>query len=207
MRSSLDYFDDRLEDALAGRADSDRFDGPLMSTFESFGRLFRHGVASIEIVNGRTLRVDAASIDAIRMLERRTPADQRAMVAGKLDAIRHSDRAFSLLLESGEVVRGLVVADHITTGALAALFGRPALVAGHAKFRPSGSVLRIEADHIAEASTADLGVFSAVPAPVLGAVEPRDLRKQPGLGLAAVVGEWPGDETDEEVRAALGDLS
>jgi len=39
-----DLFEDSLEDALAGREDSDRYDRPLMETLEGLGRLFRYGV-------------------------------------------------------------------------------------------------------------------------------------------------------------------
>jgi|GEM_PF-3043762 hypothetical protein len=35
----------------------------------------------------------------------------------------------------------------------------------------------------------------------------RDLRPENPGGLASVVGKWPGDETDEEVAAALQELS
>jgi hypothetical protein len=40
-------------------------------------------------------------------------------------------------------------------------------------------------------------------------LDPRELRKPQGprSGLAAIVGQWPGDETDEQVRAALAELS
>jgi hypothetical protein len=36
-------------------------------------------------------------------------------------------------------------------------------------------------------------------------------RPSPGIattgGIAAIVGKWPGDETDEQIAAALADLS
>lgn len=208
-RSCLDYLEDSLEDALAGREDSERYDRPLMSTLEGLGRLFRHGVESIEIVNGRTLRIDPRGVDVIRTLEIRTPEDRRVMVAGKLETIRHSDRAFSLVLESGESLRGVVATDQIGPEDLAALFGRQALVGGQAKFRPSGSPLRIEADLIEPASGNDVVVFSSAPTPLFGELHPREVQRAQGSksGLAAIVGQWPGDETDEQVRAALADLS
>lgn len=148
-----------------------------------------------------------AGVESIRALERRTPEDQRAMVAGKLTTIRHSDRAFTLLLASGEEVRGVVASDLVTPADLAALFGRPVLVVGHAKFRPSGAVLRIEAERIAPAAEADLAVFSAPPVPLLGGLDAREVRRPAGPGLAAILGQWPGNETDDEVRAALEELS
>jgi hypothetical protein len=153
--------------------------------------------------------MDSEGIEAIRRPRVRTPDDRRVMVASKLETIRHSDRAFSLVLESGESQRGVVVSEQITPADLASLFGRQALVSGSAKFRPSGMPLRIEADRIEPASLNDLAVFSAAPTPLLEEIEPRDLRKAHGLksGLAAVIGQWPGDESDEQVDAALAELS
>jgi predicted nucleic acid-binding protein len=58
--------------------------------------------------------------------------------------------------------RGVVASDLATASDLAALFGRPALVVGHARLRPSGAVQRTEAERIAPAAEADLAVFSAL---------------------------------------------
>jgi hypothetical protein len=208
-RSCLDLFEDSLEDALAGRADSDRYDQALMATLEGLGRVFRYGVEQMEMENGRTVRVDPGGIDAIRTLKKRTPPDRRVMVAGKLETIRHSDRAFSLVLESGEPLRGVVVSEQITPADLAALFGQQTLVSGSAKFRPSGAMLRLEADLVTPASPGDVEVFSSAPTPLLGELDPRELRKPQGprSGLAAIFGQWPGDETDEQVDRALAELS
>jgi len=207
-KSSLDLLEDSLEDALEGRADSDRYDPPLMATLEGFGRLARYGVEEIQVINGRTLRIDRRGIEAIRSLRSRTPQDRRVMVAGKLETIRHSDRAFTLVLSSGEVLRGIAT-EQIDPSELANLFGKSVLVSGYAKLRPSGGPLRIEAELIAPASASDVAVFSGAPTPLLQALDARDLRRPQDSksGVAAIFGKWPGDETDEEVLAALAELS
>ena len=35
----------------------------------------------------------------------------------------------------------------------------------------------------------------------------REAAQEPGGGLAAIVGQWPGDETDEEIQAMLDEIS
>ncbi|MGK4008661.1 hypothetical protein WMF31_39000 [Sorangium sp. So ce1036] len=206
-RSCLDYLEDSLDDALAGREDSDRYDRPLMATLEGFGRLFRHGVDSIELVNGRTLRVDAGGIEAIRALRQRTPEDRRVAVGGKLDAIRHSDRSFTLVLTSGETLRGLA-AESVAPADLARLFGQPAIVSGIARFRPSGKVLRIEAERI-DPATGDLAAWSTMPRPLDMPAEPHWFRvpQGPSSGVAAIFGGIPMDDTEEEFQEALEELS
>lgn len=206
-RTCLDLFEDSLDDALAGREDSDRYDRALMGTLEALGRVFRHGVDGLRILNGRTLAVDPETIESVRALRLRTPEDRRVMVAGQLDAIRYSDRAFTLVLQSGEALRGIAV-ESVEPAELARLFGQPALVTGLAKFRPSGKVLRVEAERI-EAAPGDVAVWSTMPRPIGAGIEPARLRAPQAArsGVAAILGQWPGDETEEQIRAALEDLS
>lgn len=138
----------------------------------------------------------------------RAPDDRRVIVAGKIEMIRHSDRRFTLILPAGEVLRGIASA-RVDLEDVAGLFGKPALVSGTARFHPSGSLLRVEADRIEPASADDVAVFSAAPTPLLDDLDPhaRRLSPGPGSGLDAIVGQWPGDESDEEILAALAELS
>jgi hypothetical protein len=69
-------------------------------------------------------------------------------------------------------------------------------------------VLRIDADDVTR-STDKGSFFSALPHPVyhgfdLDAILHEQRQK---TGLAAIIGQWPGDESDEEVAAALKELS
>ncbi len=82
-------------------------------------------------------------------------------------------------------------------------------MSGTVKFRPSGSVLRVEADRIEPASADDVAVFSSAPTLLVEDLDAhaRRLPLDPGSGLAAIIGQWPGDETDEQILAALAELS
>jgi hypothetical protein len=60
------------------------------------------------------------------------------------------------------------------------------------------------------AATTDSGsFFSAVPKPSRKRFDLREvLREQSSKGgIAAIMGKWPGDETDEEVATALAEMS
>ncbi|MCI0484249.1 MAG: hypothetical protein L0Y78_06675, partial [candidate division NC10 bacterium] len=134
-------------------------------------------------------------------------ASRRVRVAGKVDAIRHSDHMFTLILDEGPTLRG--IAEGLPTNELAGLFGKVAVVSGIGVFRPSGSMLRIEADHM-ELAQGDVSVWSQPPKPLMevGAGS-RKFRRPQGSrsGLNAVFGAWPGDETDEEVKKRLAEIS
>lgn len=206
-RTAVDLFEAGLEDALAGDTDSDKFDEGLVDTFSAFSKLFDQGIDGVEIVNGRTIAVDTEGVERVFRLRRQIPAPQAVRVAGKLDTIRHSDRVFTLLMESGAVLKG--VAERLDPSQLASLFGQPVVVMGMAVFRPSGSVLRIDAEQIQEASPQQTSLWSRLPRPTLTALDTRSLRvpQDERSGINAIYGRWPGDESEEELLAALKEAS
>ncbi len=206
-RTAVDLFEAGLEDALAGATDSDKFDEGLIETFSAFARLFDQGVEAIEIVNGRTIPIDTEGVERVVRLRRQIPPPQAVRIAGKLETIRHSDRVFTLMLESGAELKG--VAERLEPAQMASLFGHTVVVSGMAVFRPSGSLLRIEAEQMQEASSQQTSLWSRLPKPILAPLDTRSLRspQDERSGLNAIYGRWPGDESEEELVAALGELS
>ncbi len=205
--SCLDLFGESLRDAVAAKPDSDLYDDHLLDTFGSISRVFDHGVQKIHVLGAERLTVDEPAAGSLKALKRNLPADQRVVVVGKLDALRHSDRMFTLVLDDGRVVRG-VVTSSVDLDVLGTLWGKRARVAGLSKFRPSGAVLRIEAESVVEAE-GDLSLFTSMPRPVLHGLDQRTLHEPQGprSGVAAIFGKWPGDESDEEFEQAVAELS
>lgn len=209
-KSAVALLLESLGSALRGEADSDLYDEALLRVFERFGSLFDRGVEAIEISNQRqetAVYVEPSALETFQHLRRATPEPRRARVAGRLDSIHYSDKAFSLLLESGGRLRG-VIADGSPED-LASLFGQEVVVSGLIRYRPSGIVLRIEAERIAAATDDDLSEWSEVPRPLGVSAETLSLRRKQGprSGLAKIFGQWPGDETDDEINEFLADLS
>ena len=135
-----------------------------------------------------------------------TPPPRRVRVAGTLDAIRYSDRMFTLILAAGKTLRG--VAEGVDPERLRALFGKEAVVSGRAVFRPSGTVLRIEAEEI-EPVSGDVSIWSEEPRPLEAGLDVRERTEPQGQrsGVNAIFGRWPGDETDEEIASAFEEIS
>jgi hypothetical protein len=206
---SLSLVQESLHDAGTGAKDSELFDNALLDRFESLARVFARGVERIELANGRRggrkVTLEPSGLDILRRLKRETPPNQRVRVAGWLDQIRHSDRMFTLKLQTGAVLRG--VAEDVDPVKLAGLWGRKATVSGMAVFKPSGRVLRLDADEFKPASD-DFSLWSVEPKPLFQ-VPAQPLRQPQGnrSGINAVIGQWPGDETDDQIRTALEELS
>jgi hypothetical protein len=128
-------------------------------------------------------------------------------VAGVVDEIRHSDQAFTLVLESGALIRGVLAEGG--PEALVPYFGQLTVVSGIARFRPSGTLLRVDAEVLSPGNEGDLALWSAVPHSLESGFSTPELRRPQGprTGVNAIIGEWPGDESDDEIFAMLAEIS
>lgn len=127
-------------------------------------------------------------------------------MVGNLDMIRKSTRSFGLQLDDASEIHGVLESSE-DVERLREFFGRRVLVLGKAVYRPSGSLLRVDA-HAVEMGEAQPGIFSKVPPPRNRRI-PAPARKAQGQGWAALsgyFGAWPGDETDEQWAEMLLEL-
>ncbi len=206
-KSAITLLEESLAAALLGQDDSDLYDDGLLATFLRFGRLFRADWTSMLLADGAMpVRLEPKGLECIRRLQARTPDPQQVRVAGKLDPAHCHDCRFGLTLASGETLRG--IAGELEEAQLHGLFGERVVVSGLAFFRPSGSVQRIEAEHF-EAARGEVSLWADAPSPLRMPPNPWPIRapQSPTTGVGAVFGKWPGNESDEEVFAALDALS
>lgn len=211
--TAIDILGETVEVIAARNAASEWYDTDLLKRVETFSTVFkRQGVASVGlgIMNGAgpttlpTITIDSTTVGAAESLHRQSPKPRRVRVSGKLDMLRDSDRAFDLLLADSFRVRGIWEDD---LGSILSLLGRQVVVDALAVFRPSGTLLRIEAGGMEEASAED-AFFSKLPRPAPTRIDLRAAHQvqAANTGLSAVYGKWPGDETEDELLAALKDL-
>lgn len=204
-QTAFDLLGSILDDVRAENSDSERFDtGVLNSIYH-----LRHGLeGGFEemVVQGtqdnRPSVLDKGVVASARELSRLTPAPRQIRVAGVLDMLRASTQTFAIELQNGETVRGTYLQGEMEE--LKELFRQNVTVLGKAVFRPSGHVLRIDAQELVPSGGGD-DFFSRMPVAV-----PRKLEGARGArvplqthGMAAIFGKWPGDETDEEIAEAL----
>ena len=208
--TAFDLVGDVLADVGAENRDSHRFDTQLLSKVNCFRRAMKCGVEAL-IFRGDRLPQDGTRIlnrtvsEVASRLQRETPAPRRVRVRGKLDMIRDSDGAFALLIESGQSVPCVWLPDDRSV--LGKYWCKPVVIEGVAVFCASESLLRLEAEAIAAAGSI-AGSFSAAPKPIAASLDKRSLRKRQTArtGLSAVFGQWPGEETEEELLAALKEM-
>ena len=206
---AIDFLIESIEAAVEGDERSNLYDAQLLRFLEKLDEVFEHGVSSLEFqrpqvrLTGGPFRMTSASIQRFREVEAKIPRAQRINVAGKLDTIRHSDRTFTLHVREDRI-RGVA-----ELGDLQALWGTKVFVSGTAHFTAQAQIQRIEADTIRLATEKELGLFQETPTPLAGQTSQGRLSRTQGprSGINALFGKWPGDETDDQISEALGQIS
>ena len=210
--TGMDLLMQVVRDIEAAEPDSNAFDPQLLHQFSQFRRFFKSSPFTGFRISGSAsdtcgeVRVTQATTENSRLLYGRTPTPQRVRLAGKLDGLEASTQRFSLLLDSGERVSGVYPEE--ISDRLQALWRQRVLVLGTSVFRASGNLLRVEAESINDGADAP-SMFSTPPVAGSSRLDPNRLRKPQGTrsGMAAIMGKWPGDETEEEIAVALEQIS
>lgn len=208
--TGLDLLADVIADITDRNADSARFDQKMLDCVANFRR-FIGGESFTSLTFDRRGRADAVAvtnevIETAKTLYTNVPVPKRVRIVGRLDMVRVSTQTFGVILDDGQEVRGVLAEGEIE--GIAGLLKQRVQMLGKAIYRPSGRLLRVDAEEVS--ATTDSGsFFSAIPKPSRKRFDLREvLREQSGKGgIAAIIGKWPGDETDEEVAAALAEMS
>ncbi len=211
--TAFDVWGDILDAVQQRDADSERYDNALLDRITRFQRVFgkRSPFMEIGLTSRRygpehPVRFTVQTVESAKSLLGRTPAPQRVRLVGQLDGLEASTQRFSLLLDGGEKVVGVFADDQIN--AMQELWRKRVLVLGTAIYRASGRLLRIDAE-VVKPGDNEASVFTRLPTPSQAKLDRSRLRKPQGprSGMAAIMGQWPGDESDEVIQLALERLS
>ena len=203
-RTAIDLFGRVLASLIEGDADDVLADRGLLDTCVRFARLPSGEFTGVRLdgLVGRPtpLTLTAAHARQIELLRDETPPPQAVRVAGKLDTISASRSDLILRLKDGGKIP-VRLEDH-DPEALRTLFGKSVVVSGVAQYRPSGRLLFLKGEAMFEAGPGDqLFEVAPVARQRLPLVPPG--AQDRAAGVAAFFGTWPGDESDEELLAAV----
>lgn len=205
-QTAFELFAESLIDIDGRKKDSDRYDHPMLRRVLSCRNWLRRGVEAITLPDAVTTsvaRIDEGVLQAARELSSAVPEGKRVRITGRLDLLGVSQRVLKIHLDANAVVTALWEGGEPVQD-LRQLINHDVVVEGTAVFRPSGSLLRLDADAIAPASVADES-FRRLPVPTVA----RDYATAVRLRLgeksvyAAIRGSIPAEESDEEFAAAL----
>lgn len=208
--TGLDLLGDVICDVRNHNTASDRFDSRLLNRLGRFRKPLKGPYESLRLGGHRFTTTpavfDQVAVHNASQMADTTPAPNRIRVVGTLDMIRASTEAFAIMLDDEREVRGVIASGQIDN--LSELWQERVLVHGTAVYRPSGTLLRVDAEQISLAE-GESSLWSCVPEPNRRASDKSSFRKPQTsrTGLAAIIGKWPGEETDEEIEEALRGLS
>jgi hypothetical protein len=198
-----------LIDVSDRRAESNRFDKPLLGRIGKYKRTLESGVARIGLPDARVARsvgIDAGLVQTALALHDVTPNPRRVRVTGRLDLMGASQGVLKLDLRPGEQISALW-AGVAPIDSLRELFNKDVVLEGVGVFRPSGSLLRVDADAVVSATQQD-EFFRKAPFAVAERQYSQLARLKPGdaSAYARLRGLIPAEESDDEFIAALESL-
>jgi hypothetical protein len=178
-------------------------DGLLL--FESFFKT--HATRLVIQAVGRpsqSFQLDGETLENVRRLKAETPEPTAFVISGKFDLIQHSSRRFHLVLSNGQVIPGTIDPAILDVENMRDFWGKKVTIKGMVHFNPGRKVRLFEAQTIKFAEKGE-EVFEKMPlAPQPLGLFGTDVRRfNAAPGLREIWGKWPGDETVEDLLAAL----
>lgn len=200
--TAFDLLMNAIDDALHGRRDSDRLDYGMLQMLTKSKAIFGRGATRLRISRGERLTIEFGEeeVSTFQKLALETPAPKVDRVVGVLDSLTMNTRTAVLKLTDGLTLKGNVGAS-IDLELIKGLLGTKVVVEGAITFRPSTRPLRIEIDYVAAATKLDT-LWTRTPRGELG-----QQLALPVDDLSSYFGQWPGDEDDEQVFAALKEFA
>ena len=197
-----------VRDTTSENLESDTYDAGVLEGLLSFEPILRNFAKRIEFHSDERpqerFELGSDEIDKIRRLKTYTPEPMTFVVSGQLDMIQHSSKRFHLMIKDRQSIPGTVDPEFLSAEDLRQWWGRKVTIKGLIHFRPSRKVRLIEAQVIKPKAVGE-DIFERVPVPSTTL----DLFESTGRPLPThgppteVWGKWPGDESIEEILAAL----
>ena len=205
-QTAVDLFGRVLSSALAGDPQQLLADRTLLETCIRLAHAAPPVYEGIQIdgIAGPVI-VRVADVPTVEKLRDELPRPYPGRVTGILDATSASGTELTLRLPDGAPVSCRLERPDLDV--LRHLSGKRVVISGLARFRASRELLLVEVKYIGPARKTD-AMWEKMPAPRPGPGTPvfRPEPQDEHTGVNAIFGTWPGDETDEELLAALKEI-
>jgi hypothetical protein len=206
--TAITLFSRSLKEAVSENLESSAYDKGVLDgllSFESFFKTFGHKLilqAPGRPAESFTLGCD--ELERVRRLKAETPEPAAFVISGQFDMIQHSSKRFHLLLSNGHIIPGTIDRDVLNVENMRQFWGKKVTIKGMVHFNPGRKVRLLEAQALKPAEAGE-EVFEKVPTPPKPVpLFDSDLHKlNAGPALEEIWGKWPGDESIEELLAAL----
>lgn len=194
-----------LTQAFSGKDDVSLLDKQLLQEMQRLKRVFNSPQSSFTVSGYRhkPVKLKQETFNKIKKLESATAPSLTARITGKFDLMRHSTSLMEIITE-GKTIRAFLTGD-LKIEDVKAFFGEEVTIDGTAHFNPRKQVSSFEVKKVRQASASD-EYFKRIPEPVseqLQLLEEARTKGYTGTKLDKVMGQWPGDESIDELLSLL----
>ncbi|MBZ5555623.1 MAG: hypothetical protein LAO21_23195 [Acidobacteriia bacterium] len=197
-----------VRDATTENVNSDTYDAGILNGLLSFDPFLKDYAEGIELRCRRRPReqfeLGPKELDKIHRLRIRTPEPIALVLSGLFNTIEHSRKRFQLVLSNDERIPGTIDPHFLDEEKMRQFWGKKVTVKGTVHFRPSRKVRLVEAEVIKPMEAGE-EMFEKVSATgsVRELFESYPLKQEARSFLTEIWGKWPGEESIEELLAAL----
>jgi len=197
-----------VKDTISEQLESENYDIGVLNAILSADPLISDYATEIELVSEErtedNFRLGSLELEKIRNLKKNSPEPKAIIVSGLLNTIEHSTKRFKLLLKDGEVIQGTIDPSNITDEDMRNFWGKHVTIKGTMHFKFSGRPRLIEAEMI---KISEIGeeIFETIPHQISLPEVLEDIKKTQNREqlLNTIWGQWPGDESIEDILSAL----
>ncbi|TAK43985.1 MAG: hypothetical protein EPO28_05380 [Saprospiraceae bacterium] len=194
-----------FQDALQTSPNEEHLDKPLLQDLQRFKKLFLADEETITISNRGSipaLELRKQDLTKIQILEEQTPDPQSILVKGLVETLKYSKSKVTIQTSEGRV--DAYLPGTLGPESISRYWGKEVTIAGTAHYRPSGRIAYIEIERIFEPDKGDEYFSRKKSSETTEQQFQRQLNeKQFKNNLDELVGQWPGDESFEDLLKQL----
>jgi len=194
-----------FNEALNYKEEANHLDKSLLKRLKSIEKVFISKEESLTFTNQGTLpnlQLHKNDFKKIRSLEESIPEPQEIIINGVVEELKYSKLKVTINTKEG-AVNGILSED-LDPIEISKYWGKDLTIAGIAHYQPSGKMSFLYIERVFEPSESDK-YFSKTTRKETVEQQIQRQQKQLKYGnhLGEIIGQWPGDETIEDIINSL----
>lgn len=205
-KTALTLAIEALSSAFDVQSDNKWYDRSMYDSIADLRKTLRNDTESWELSNQKAesrVEISYKNLTALKKIKLKIPQAKESTISGELQRLSSNSKAErKAKIKSQTGIIDAVLADHIDSSDFGAFFGRHIVVEGTAHYRNETDFV-LEVERFRTTQPGD-EIFSYVGGESIEAQIERQQRSGASHNpLSEIAGQWPGDETYEELIAEL----
>lgn len=202
-KSALDLSFYAYNQAISRNENSYLLDKNLLHEMSKLNKILDSDDAELIFESRNTqVSVKKSDLTEIQLFKQKSPDSLKTQVKGKLDTLSHSKSQLELITK-GKKIRAQL-SNNLNFDEIFKFFGEDVVITGNAHFTPNGAVKSFEIQKIRIANEND-SYFEKLPIPIFPEFELTNQvqKNYQGTKISKIFGQWPGDESTDELLELL----